>query len=163
MELVWAYGGASGERGASDGDIGTEREPVTRFFQLKPEYCRGNRFEIVGNRFLLHSKPADIAGVFPEGSKLSVVGRHSMAELARLAAGTVDTPELPVAIGQAQLRAGKPAYLALQRVDAGHNAAWPRLPQLILCVPDVRAALNRDSQPAASALQGGEAFAARFR
>jgi hypothetical protein len=36
IELIWAYGGANGVRGARDGDIGCERLPVSEFFQLEP-------------------------------------------------------------------------------------------------------------------------------
>ena len=65
LELVWAYGGASGERGRRDGDIGTESIPISQYFQLKPESCRGNTFAIHGNTFTLHSKPATIIGLAP--------------------------------------------------------------------------------------------------
>ena len=45
MDLVVAFGGINGDRGARDGDIGTERLPVREFFRLQPEYCRGNNLE----------------------------------------------------------------------------------------------------------------------
>ena len=32
VELVWAYGGVNGQRGARDGDIGTERVPISEYF-----------------------------------------------------------------------------------------------------------------------------------
>jgi hypothetical protein len=41
IELVWAYGGVNGQRGSRDGDIGTERMPISEYFQLQPEFCRG--------------------------------------------------------------------------------------------------------------------------
>jgi hypothetical protein len=125
VELIWAYGGASGERGARDGDIGTEREPVTRFFQLKPEYCEGNRFEISGNRLVLHSKPGDIAGVFPSGAQLSVSDARQWQSWQAMSAAAGEAAELPVSIGEVPLRANEPAYLALQRVDTGRNALAP--------------------------------------
>lgn len=146
VDLLWAYGGASGERGGRDGDIGTEREPVTRFFQLKPEYCRGNRFEIAGNRLVLHSKPGDIAGVFPEGSKLSVSDANRWQSWRDLASGTASAPELPVVIGQVQLQTDKPEYLALQRVEAGHNSVALSL-EAYPVRPDVRGRAGHDSQP----------------
>jgi hypothetical protein len=43
VELIWAYGGVSGERGRRDGDIGTESVPISQYFQLKPESCRDNK------------------------------------------------------------------------------------------------------------------------
>jgi len=147
VDLVWAYGGASGERGARDGDIGTEREPVARYFQLQPEYCRGNVFEIAGNRLLLHSRVADIAGVFPEDTKLAVSDATRWQSWEALAAAAAATPELPVAIGEAPLRAGEPVYLAVQRVgrDAGLAPAPAAYPER----PDARTAGARGKQEAA--------------
>src|SRR5215207_876174 len=55
VELVWAYGGASGARGRRAGDIGTEAVPVSRYFQLKPEHCRDNDFTIGANTFTLRA------------------------------------------------------------------------------------------------------------
>lgn len=42
MELVWAFGGVSGRKGRRNGDIGCEVEPVSEFFQMRPEECHGN-------------------------------------------------------------------------------------------------------------------------
>ena len=147
VDLVWAYGGASGERGSRDGDIGTEREPVTRFFQLQPEHCRGNLFEIAGNRLLLHSKVAEIAGVFPVNAKLAVSDATRWQSWQALAAAAAAAPELPVAIGEAPLRAGEPAYLALQRV--GRNTGLAPAPAAYPERPDARAAGARTKAEAA--------------
>ena len=46
VELVWAYGGVTGQRGVRDGDIGTESVPISEYFQLKPEFCRNNTFTL---------------------------------------------------------------------------------------------------------------------
>ena len=40
--LIVAFGGVNGMRGQRDGDIGCESKPVSEFFQLQPEQCRGN-------------------------------------------------------------------------------------------------------------------------
>lgn len=42
LELIWAFGGLSGRKGKRNGDIGCEVEPVSEFFQMRPEECRGN-------------------------------------------------------------------------------------------------------------------------
>ena len=142
--LVWAYGGASGERGSRDGDIGTEGQPVSRFFQLRPEYCRGNRFEIAGNRMVLYSKTADIAGVFPETAKLSVSDATRWQTWQGLASAVSSAAELPVAIGEAPLLPDRPAYLDLQRVSlaASHSELAPA-PAAYPERPDARAASER--------------------
>jgi hypothetical protein len=136
VELVWAYGGASGERGSRDGDIGTEREPVSRYFQLSPGVCRGNAFEIERNRFVLHGKTAELAGVFPEGSKLAVSDAKLWQSYQELVAASGVPTEQPVAIGEVALQPNQPAYLAVQRVNpksgadalAAAPAAYPERP-----------------------------------
>ena len=71
VRLVCAYGGATGKKFSRDGDIGADPESS---FYLDPEYCRDDRFEIEGNRFLLnYGNGKMINGVFPVGVKLKVV------------------------------------------------------------------------------------------
>ena len=42
IDLILAFGGVSGRKGRRNGDIGCEVEPVSAFFQMRPEECRGN-------------------------------------------------------------------------------------------------------------------------
>ncbi|HWT50919.1 MAG TPA: DUF4450 domain-containing protein, partial [Caulobacter sp.] len=35
LQLVWAFGGVTGQRGVRDGDIGTEKVPISEWFQFK--------------------------------------------------------------------------------------------------------------------------------
>ena len=42
--LAWAFGGVSGRKGRRNGDIGCEVQPVSQFFQLRPEECEGNTY-----------------------------------------------------------------------------------------------------------------------
>jgi hypothetical protein len=46
LELIWAFGGVSVRKGKRNGDIGCEVEPVSEFFQLRPEECRDNLWTI---------------------------------------------------------------------------------------------------------------------
>lgn len=66
--LVWAYGGVSGERGGRDGDIGTERKPLSEWFQPQPQFADGNRIALSQDRFMLTSKAATITGGVVGGS-----------------------------------------------------------------------------------------------
>jgi hypothetical protein len=50
VQLLWAFGGATGKKFFRDGDMGPDPENV---FYLKPEYCGDNRYEIKGNSFQL--------------------------------------------------------------------------------------------------------------
>ena len=116
-DLIWAYGGANGVRGSRDGDIGCERQPVSEFFQMRPEQCRGNLFSITGNTFTLRSNRTVIAGVMPAGSKLSVADATKWASPEALLASATGTPALPVVAGQVALQSDQPVYLALQQLS----------------------------------------------
>ncbi|CAM3733640.1 DUF4450 domain-containing protein [Mucilaginibacter galii] len=50
VQLLWAYGGATGKKFSRDGDIGADPESS---FYLKPEYCTNNRYLIDQNTFRL--------------------------------------------------------------------------------------------------------------
>lgn len=114
-ELIWAYGGANGARGSRDGDIGCERLPVSEFFQMQPEQCRGNSFSISSNTFTLHSDKADIHGVAPVGSKLFMADATKWKSPEALFASASTNPELPVICGQVALQPGQPVCLALKQ------------------------------------------------
>ena len=75
--LVLAYGGAGGKRGARSGDIGCEAEPVSQFFQLRPDNCRDNVFTVEGDAFILKSKIAAMAGTMPS-ARLEIADRKSV-------------------------------------------------------------------------------------
>ena len=117
-ELVWAYGGANGQRGRRDGDIGTESVPISEYFQLKPEYCRDNRFEIADRTFTLHSGTATIVGLMPAGAQLAVADAAQWPSCAGLLASAGKAVDLPVVTGRVGLANDGPLYFALQRVSA---------------------------------------------
>ncbi len=71
-QLIWAFGGANGMKGQRGGDIGCEREPVSQFFQLRPEQCRDNKFSIATNKFVLRGKTARLQGIVSAGAKMAV-------------------------------------------------------------------------------------------
>jgi Domain of unknown function (DUF4450) len=95
VELVWAFGGANGMRGRRSGDIGCESEPVSQFFQLRPDQCRSNEFTIETNTFILRSQTATIAGVFPPNAKLAVADARQWAKLDKLIGSFGDAAESP--------------------------------------------------------------------
>jgi len=123
VELVWAYGGVNGQRGARDGDIGTERVPISQYFQLQPEFCRDNAIAIANGGFTLTAKAATVAGLAPAGASLALGdSRHWTVLSALLAAPTSPAPELPVLLARAPLVAGQPMLFALQHVAGGTAA-----------------------------------------
>jgi hypothetical protein len=125
VELIWAYGGANGVRGSRDGDIGTERQPVSEFFQLQPAQCRSNVFSITANTFTLHENKTVIAGVTPHGAKLSVADATKWNSAETLLAYAAESATLPVVVGRVALQSGAPVYLALQQLTSGGVAELP--------------------------------------
>src|SRR5208337_4767120 len=114
---LWAYGGVNGQRGSRDGDIGTERVPISEYFQLQPEFCRSNIFTLGSDTFALRSRPATILGLMSPGATLAIADATKWSSASDLLASAGGRPELPVVLGRVALAAGAPLFLALQRVS----------------------------------------------
>lgn len=125
ITLIWAYGGANGDRGARNGDIGTERVPMSQFFQLKPEFSKDNIFTLGTHGFTLQSKPGMVAGLTPPGAKMAIADANKWGSLGDLLAsaeaGGTTAREMPVLVGQTEMRPEQPVYLGLQRLAADAN------------------------------------------
>ena len=128
LALVCAYGGANGVRGSRDGDIGCEREPVTRFFQMQPEQCRDNVFHLGTNTFTLTRTNTTLFGVLPAGATLAVADATQWASLTALLASTGRPAELPVVVGRFAVPPGAPVYLSLQQLSEASAAGGPDYP-----------------------------------
>jgi hypothetical protein len=80
--LAFAFAGVSGRKGQRNGDIGCEKQPVSEFFQVRPEECDGNSYTstmvvddaggTVRPARVLVSKAAHLLLTFPAGSRLVV-------------------------------------------------------------------------------------------
>jgi hypothetical protein len=114
-DLIFAYGGANGVSGSRGGDIGCEREPISQFFQMQPEQCRGNSFSVTLNTFWLHSAKATIAGVAPPHTTLFVADARNWNSPDKLLTPSATKPDLPVIAGQYSIHADEPVYLALEQ------------------------------------------------
>jgi len=119
LELVFAFGGAGGKRGQRGGDIGCESEPISQFFQLRPENCRGNQFTVNGNQFLLQSSIASIAGIFPKGAKLAIADAQHWNAFLQLLASAGTFCQLPVVVGSVKLSDSQPVFAVLVRQTSG--------------------------------------------
>lgn len=118
VELLWAYGGINGQRGRRDGDIGTESQPISEYFQLRPEFCGKNVVNLEDEGFTVVASAATIAGRVPAGSQLSVGDAGSWNDLSLLF-GTSPPPapvELPLVVGRVPLVSDRPLLLSLQRI-----------------------------------------------
>ena len=115
--LTWAFGGVSGRKGARNGDIGCEVEPVSRFFQVRPEECADNLYTIEmapAPSCLLHSPTCDLRLAFPAGSQLGVADAGTW-DAPIVAAGPA--PRLPILTGWVPLGDDAPMYISVQRLS----------------------------------------------
>ena len=60
--MVWAYGGVNGQRGTRDGDIGTEKVPISEWFQLRPEFTKDNALKCMCSKCPVQLESACVAG-----------------------------------------------------------------------------------------------------
>jgi hypothetical protein len=124
--LTWAFGGVSGRKGARNGDIGCEVEPVSRFFQVRPEECAGNQYTIEAaptTSSLLQSPTCSLLLTFPAGSHLSVadVGTWDVPIIATEQAATSAAPQLPILTGWVPLGDGTPMHFLIQRLHTPND------------------------------------------
>src|ERR1035437_1566484 len=143
LELVAAYGGLSGKRGARDGDIGTEAVPIGEYFQLKPESCQDNSFTLgagSSGAFTLRAKAATIAGLMPPGAALATADARQWNSVEALLASVNRTapPPLPGIVARIAISpaASAPLYFALQRIS---DSAGPAVAEELATYRDVTA------------------------
>ncbi len=114
-ELIWAYGGVNGQRGARDGDIGTEKVPISQYFQFQPDFAKDNSFELTAGGFALKSAAANITGIVPEGAKQHISDAANWDNLTALLGAPAGLPSRQIVFGEAPIKTGQPLYLSLQR------------------------------------------------
>jgi hypothetical protein len=123
VQLLWAFGGATGKKFSRDGDIGADPESS---FYLKTDYCQGNVFNLKNNAFYLTygvgeptkaptppPAPKLLAGVGPPAAKLRLADAAQQESPAQLLASTASAT--PVAVGVVPVRAGEALYFNVQK------------------------------------------------
>jgi len=117
VSMFVAYGGAGGKKGKRGGDIGCESEPVSQFFQLRPEHCKGNVFEIAGATFSLQCKSARMAGAFSPGAVLEIADGACWERLEDLVNSVGTQTQTPVLLAALQVQKDKPVYAVVLRAS----------------------------------------------
>ncbi len=130
LSLIWAFGGASGRKGKRGGDIGCESEPVSRFFQVRPQECVDNRYKINesddaassdGVTAGLESSVANYRFYFPTNSTLNISDALAWdAGWMKLKQAVRPEVEHPVLIGSVPLLAGS-FHIAIRRRERGEE------------------------------------------
>lgn len=160
VQLLWAFGGATGKKFSRDGDIGADPESS---FYLKPEYCQGNALAVQGNTFALTygvgEKPAKapsiapaptapaapklLLGTVPPASKVRMgdaAQQESPAQLLASAAAT-SAAAAPAAVGVVPVRGGAALYFAVQKAGDKDAPFYKALPAAFAQAEAARAAL----------------------
>lgn len=125
VELVVGYGGATGQRAARDGDIGTEPVPMTEYFALKAEHCRGNRYEVNEGGWMMVAPSATVGGVVRPGSQVGVADGREWERLEGLLGSVGRDTETPVVVGRVKVMGGSAEYVAVQRVTSRAPSTQP--------------------------------------
>lgn len=128
--LAWAFAGLSGRKGQRNGDIGCERQPVSLFFQVRPEECAENTFEtgITGAQSWARAKSpaAEIYLTLPvsaEGTQEVTTAEFSTWNAppqtnSSHPAINLNKAEFPILQGSVQMTS-RPMYLAVHHVSPG--------------------------------------------
>ena len=123
-ELFWAFGGASGDRPKSNGDIGCEREPVRSLFAFRPEACARNSYDLDKASAVLHSPAGRVRLEFPEGAVLHLAAAEAWAGgWAALAKPAGKDERLPVLAGSGPLTTRAELYFSLHLLPASEGAS----------------------------------------
>lgn len=134
VNLIWAFGGASGQKFSRDGDMNVDPESS---FYLKPENCVTNKFEIKdhsfslrygGNKVLAEDdryfsdkktsetnnkvKKLDLIGVVPPQSDIHIADANQLTTPDRLYE-SIGSPA-PVLTGKLQINSNNPFYFIIQ-------------------------------------------------
>lgn len=120
VQLGWTYAGANGQRGARDGDIGTERVPISQYFQFYPEHARNQTFTLdPSGTFELQAPRANLRGTSLPPSRLSLFPAERWdAPFAADAAAPADTPPaLPALAGRVEVVPLSPAFVWIERIS----------------------------------------------
>lgn len=139
-ELVWVYGGASNKRFSRDGDLGVDPENA---FDLKPEYCTNNLFDLNNNQFTLwygtskelvtaarkgedtsnadaKKRPRQMCGTFPSGSELRISDATQLANTAVLWKAKA-SDSAPVLTGKKPVNSNTVLYFAIYNPKTKSN------------------------------------------
>ncbi|MGI4863018.1 MAG: DUF4450 domain-containing protein [Janthinobacterium lividum] len=150
VELLWAFGGATGKKFSRDGDIGADPESS---FYLKPEYCQGNTFELKADAFALTyglgdkppklpttvAAPKELIGVMPPTSKTHTADATQQDSPAQLRASGGSAA--PVAVGIVSVRSGEALYFAVQKPADKKALLYKELPAAFARAEAARATL----------------------
>ncbi|MFT4089167.1 MAG: DUF4450 domain-containing protein [Asticcacaulis sp.] len=116
-ELVIAYGGGNGVRGARDGDIGTEKVPISEYFQFKPEYAADTTYSVTNTGFVADGKAAGLTGQASGQVRWQLADARLWDDASGLLTSSGDAP-IKVVTGTLRLSA-TPVYVGIEVTRRG--------------------------------------------
>jgi hypothetical protein len=155
VQMIAAYGGATGKKFSRDGDIGADPESS---FYLKPEYCKDNLYRINQNCFQLlygFAKPLsdeeryevqhlpanasntssaaekgkELEGIFPSTAVLRIAdATKQQSPIALLQSDS--TAAAPLITSSLQLKDKETYFFAVQKPEKNKTITYASLPQL---------------------------------
>lgn len=123
VDLVWAFGGASGFNQLNLDTCGYCPEAVCL---LTPADCTDNRFTLTESGFELLApchKSRPVAGTMPPDSKLKIADADKLDSPRELLAS--EAGQRPMLVGRRAMEPGKPLFLTLQWLRQGDTALAP--------------------------------------
>lgn len=147
VELIWAFGGATGRKFSRDGDMGPDPESS---FYLKPENCKDNRYTLDGSTFALTygsglpvgpdgryfaedaAKPAlpareqRLVGTFPPASLLKIADATKLTTPRELVDSSPE--KAPVLTGKLAVATDTDYYIAIHNPGIKSPTAYSELP-----------------------------------
>ncbi len=145
LTLAWAFAGASGRKGDRNGDIGCEKQPITQFFQVRPEECTDNAFTIEAHTCKLHSPAGDLQFTFPTSSQLAIADFSQWSAPPSATTSSTPNPQLPILVGSLPLTSEALLYISIQHTT-------PQEPAVNLDLPAAFAARSRQIEGIATAV-----------
>lgn len=128
VDLLWAYGGVSGERFSRNGDIGADPESS---FYLKPENCAGNEFSLEENTFSVRYAQGSrhgersMSGVFPSEATLRLADANQLED--PVAYFESQAEAYPALAGRVSAENGKELYFSLFNPETREDFEYDQL------------------------------------
>jgi hypothetical protein len=129
VELLAVFGGATGKRFSREGDLGVDAADC---FDLKPEYCAGNKYLFGTNDFQLTLLPTKksaaitLTGVFPESSLIKA-GNPTIVSSPFAQWNSSVANDQPVVMAQFAVSQHTPFYVAVIKDNKDNSLSYKKL------------------------------------
>ncbi|MDB5325620.1 MAG: hypothetical protein JWM57_1189 [Phycisphaerales bacterium] len=144
VDLLFAYGGLSGQKAKRNGDIGTEAVPMSQYFALQPDHCRDDAVVAGGNIIEVKAKAGTVKGYCSAEATSAVADARLWNNPDALSRSAGSETDRPVALATAHVKPGMATYFALERASAdGKSQFSTTQPTSGFVTPDLEGAFSR--------------------